>query len=173
VTARFCAMCGTALVSFEDHGVTRRRCPACATVAYENAKPCAGTLITRGRTVLLVRRAIEPFKDHWDLVGGYLEAWEHPEDGARREAREETGLEVALEHLLPMRLDRYGDEGWTLNMYYVARVVGGTEQPGDDAIEARWFDADDLPTNLAFPNHLPVVLDNWRAYVERQRMPEG
>jgi 8-oxo-dGTP diphosphatase len=173
VAARFCAECGTALVSFEDHGITRRRCPACDTVAYENAKPCAGTLITRGREVLLVRRAIEPFKDHWDIVGGYLEAWEHPEVGARREAREETGLDVALEHLLPMRLDRYGDEAWTLNMYYIARVVGGAEQPGDDAIEARWFDADDLPTALAFPNHLPAVLKDWHAYIERQRMPEG
>ncbi len=167
MVARFCARCGAELVAFEDHGITRRRCPACGAVAYENAKPCAGTLITRGRQVLLVRRAIEPFKDHWDIAGGYLEAWEHPEEGARREAREETGLEVELLHLLPIRLDRYGDEPWTLNLYYVARVVGGTERPGDDAVETRWFDADDLPEDIAFPNHAPAVLRDWREYISR------
>jgi ADP-ribose pyrophosphatase YjhB (NUDIX family) len=167
MVARFCARCGAELIAFDDHGIARRRCPACGTVAYENAKPCAGTLITRGREVLLVRRAIAPFKDHWDIVGGYLEAWEHPEEGARREAREETGLEVELLHLLPMRLDRYEGEGWTLNMYYVARAIGGALEPGDDAVEARWFDADALPGNLAFPNHLPAVLHDWREYVAR------
>jgi hypothetical protein len=50
--------------------------------------------------------------------------------------------------------------------------VGGTERPGDDAVETRWFDADALPTNLAFPNHTPAVLHDWRAYLQHHLVDE-
>lgn len=166
---RFCFHCGHALAVWEDHGVERLRCPVCGYITYDNAKPCAGVLITQDRQVLLVRRGIEPFKDYWDIPGGFLDGGEHPTDGARREAREETGLTVELLGALATYMDRYrsqGDDVWTLNMYYVARPVSGEPRAADDAVDVRWFDADDLPEQMAFPDHAHRVLADWRGWIE-------
>jgi ADP-ribose pyrophosphatase YjhB (NUDIX family) len=116
--------------------------------------------VRRGR-VLLARRAVPPYRGWWDIPGGFLEADEHPEDGARREVHEETGLRVRLLRLLGVYLDRY--EGVrVLTFYYVARPVGGRERPADDAAELRWFAPEELPRQIAFPGHVRRVLADWR-----------
>src|SRR5437762_4471988 len=50
--------------------------------------------------VLLIQRALEPFKGAWALPGGFVRVEETLDDAARRELVEETGLkDVFLEQL--------------------------------------------------------------------------
>src|SRR5690348_6890088 len=50
--------------------------------------------------VLLIRRGVEPFKGRWALPGGFVHVDESVDDAARRELREEAGIErVYLEQL--------------------------------------------------------------------------
>ena len=53
-----------------------------------------GALVVHGGRALFVRE-----KDTWLLPGGRLEADETPEAGARREVREETGVEISIDGL--------------------------------------------------------------------------
>jgi 8-oxo-dGTP pyrophosphatase MutT (NUDIX family) len=53
----------------------------------------AGAVIVIDGRVLILRRVD---RDEWVLPKGHLEPGERPEDAARREAREETGLDVRL-----------------------------------------------------------------------------
>jgi len=138
----------------------RRACPDCGWIAFGNAKPCVGVLIERAGLLLLVRRERAPFKGYWDIPGGFLEEDEHPRTGAAREAREETGLRIAVDELLGVYHDRSGDT-YTLNLYYRAHVLGGRERAGDDADELRWFGRHELPTRIAFPGHARGVLRDW------------
>jgi len=76
-------------------------CERCGWRWYANPKPAAAVLLERGADegepeVLLLRRAVEPGLGSWDLPAGYLDPRESFEHGARREAREESGLDVEL-----------------------------------------------------------------------------
>ncbi len=155
-------------------------CPGCGALRWRNAKPCAGVLIERDGAVLLARRGVPPRRDHWDVVGGFLRPDEHPEDGARREALEETGLHVQLNGLLGIWIDRYDDgthpaagdpagpsyDGlFTLNIYYRARIAPGTvPRAADDVSELRFFRPDQWPTDLAF-KHEHALLEAWTRHV--------
>lgn len=54
------------------------------------------SLVVNQGKVLILRRAKEkdPLRNRWDFPGGTLEDGEQPILGARREVREETGLEL-------------------------------------------------------------------------------
>jgi ADP-ribose pyrophosphatase YjhB (NUDIX family)/predicted GIY-YIG superfamily endonuclease len=162
---RFCPRCGSPLEAIVLPGEERTRqvCTGCGRLHYRNAKPCAGALVTRDERLLLVKRAAQPFLGYWDIPGGFLEEDEHPEAGAIREVREETGLEVRPTGVFGLYVDRYERDGeghYCLNIYYLAEVVGGREKPGDEAAELAWFAANELPAKIAF-DHARVVLDDW------------
>jgi ADP-ribose pyrophosphatase YjhB (NUDIX family) len=159
---RLCPRCGTELRG----DAARLACDECGFVVYGSSKPTAGALCVDNGRVLLTRRAVEPFKGRWDIPGGFLEEGEDPRDGIRRELREETGLEVEPERFLGVWMDRYGGYSMaqaTLNLYWTARVVGGSPAPADDVSELQWFHRSELPPpdELAFEN-VPLVLAAWR-----------
>jgi len=117
-------------------------------------RACAG-----GREVLLIRRRWEPFAGLWALPGGFVEEWELPEDAARREFAEETGIAWQGELSLVGVFAKRGRDprGWTVTTAYLARLDGCeyTLAPADDADDARWFPAAELPP-MAF-DHDTVV----------------
>jgi 8-oxo-dGTP diphosphatase len=104
-----------------------------------------------GHSVLLIQRANDPFAGRWALPGGFLEPRELLEHCARRELREETGLEVgALEQLGAYDTPGRDPRGWIISVVYVARVGEELAVAGaDDAADARWFGLGELP-QLAF-----------------------
>ena len=104
-----------------------------------------GILDDRNR-LLLARR--EDF-DIWCLPGGGVELGETLAQAARREAQEETGLEVALTRLVGV-YSRPGASRFSGHIFvFAARPIGGmlTAQLGETT-EARFFEQDDLPADL-------------------------
>ena len=109
-----------------------------------------------GRPIVLVRRAHPPAG--WAIPGGFVDVGERVEDAARREAREETGLDVTLVALLGCYSDPSRDpRGHTVSICYVAHATG-TPRGGDDAAEAALFDFDAWPQPLAF-DHAAILHD--------------
>ena len=56
--------------------------------------PAVSVALKHGETLLLVKRANEPAKDQWAFPGGRVERGEKLEAAARRELKEETGMEA-------------------------------------------------------------------------------
>lgn len=152
---RFCPKCGGELARkfVEQEGHHRLVCQSCGFIFYLSSKPTASALVIRDGKVLLVERAIEPYKGWWDVPGGFTEDGEHPEEAVRRELREETGLEIRILGLLGIFMDAYvygSVEDHTLNLYYLAEPIGGDPWPGSDAASLGWFGKDELPDRVAF-----------------------
>ena len=147
----FCPKCGSLLTVRRVDNKERQACSHCDFILYENSRPCVGVLTLDENRLLLVQRAIEPFKGYWDIPGGFLEAGEHPATGAVREVREETGLLIEPTELLGIFMDVYGPAREpTLNICYIAKPVGGQPQTGSDAAKMHWFSIDALPDDVAF-----------------------
>lgn len=156
---RYCEKCGTRTEwLMRDDEVAVETCPCCGHRMYRNSKPCAGALIVDEGKLLLIKRGIEPYINYWDIPGGFLHEREHPREGAVREAKEETGLDIEPVEILGIFIDRYSNQGYNHNTYFVANNLGGELQPDDDAIDAKWFPINDLPDKIAFPNHAREVL---------------
>lgn len=114
-------------------------------------------IITEGKYVL-IERGNPPFQGRWALPGGFVDVGETVEAAARREAREETGLDVELLALLGVYSDPARDpRGHTVSVVYLARPAGGALNAGDDAARARLFAPGD-EVALAF-DHDAVVRD--------------
>ena len=166
----FCPNCAHALAHFPP--VT---CSACGTPHWDNAKPCSGALVTHEGEVLLVRRALEPWKGLWDIPGGFCDDREHPIDAAIREVREETGLDVTVVGFVGIWMDTYGRAGpnlpevGTLNIYYHADLAGPARGRPDptEVSEMAWFSPGRLPAagQIAFPAQQVPVLATWEQTV--------
>jgi 8-oxo-dGTP diphosphatase len=160
----FCPRCGGTLIPPAEPS-SAYMCTECGRPLYSNSKPCASALVVQEGKLLLIRRGIEPYKGYWDIPGGFLGPGEHPEDGARREILEETGLTVWLGELLGIWMDTYGpgeEAEYTLNCYYLATPVEGHERAADDACELGWFAPDELPEEIAFGGQAIAVLEAWK-----------
>jgi len=126
----------------------------------------AGTL-----HVLLVRRGEDPFEGFWAIPGGFKRPTETLDEAARRELREETGVDAAS---VLAQFGAYGDPGRdprmnvvTIAYLAVLRDVGDVEA-GTDAADAALIPVSDVMNGklqLAF-DHAQIVRDS----IERVRV---
>ena len=166
----YCSACGAPLT--QGRAFDAQHCAQCGAWHYHNSKPCAGALVFQNGRVLLAKRGVEPFKGYWDVPGGFLEAGEDPQDGARRELLEETGLEIRITDLLGMYMDTYGEGNYyTLNIYYMAEIVRGELSVMDDVAALEWFSAEELPREFAFQHQVPMMNDLLKRF--GGRFPNG
>lgn len=159
----FCPVCGSPLdpATGSLPKVNLHICGACKFEFWQNSKPAVAAIIVRtigGKPhLLLCRRGIDPHKGLWDLPGGYLNNGEHPEEGLKREIREELGTSLEVKRLLTVEMDEYPREDvaeearFVLGLYYVCRINEDARPiPMDDVQAVEWFPLDGLPDGIAF-----------------------
>ena len=138
-------------------------CPTCGTTVerYRNPFPTVDIIIRDNNGhVLLIERRNEPLG--WALPGGFVDYGESLEVAARREAREETSMD-----LLDLRqFHAYSDPArdprqHNISVVFTARGVGSLHA-GDDAKTARWFALNALPSPLCF-DHAQILADYRKA----------
>jgi ADP-ribose pyrophosphatase YjhB (NUDIX family) len=141
------------MVMREEHGRPRATCPACGFIHYRNPVPAAGVILPGPRGVLMVKRRVDPMAGAWCLPAGFMEYGETPERCAVRELEEETGVSARITRLFGVYAGLDDPRVRTVLILYMAERIGGRLKPGDDAIEARYFTAVNLPQQIAFASH--------------------
>lgn len=112
----------------------------------------SGPVIIENEKVLLNKHGDDAF---WKFVGGKVEDYSVSlEDCAKREVKEEMGLEIEIiRPLKPMMVEM--PEKIVILIHYLANRIGEIK-PGEDIKEWGWFDIHNLPKDTA-PNIRPVI----------------
>lgn len=141
---------------------------------YRHARPAIAvdivviTIRHERLQLLLVQRGVEPFRGQWALPGGFVQVeggrsgrGESLDAAARRELREETGLdveEVWLEQLHAFGAPNRDPRGRVISIAYLAVVSPDRffrVQAATDATDTQWVPVDD-PPKLAF-DHAEIL----------------
>ena len=109
-----------------------------------------------GGEIVLIERKNPPHG--WALPGGFVDYGESVESAAVREAKEETSLDVKLTEQFYTYSDPSRDpRHHTVSTVFIASA-GGVPQAADDAIAARPFGQNNLPSPLVF-DHARILRD--------------
>lgn len=153
---RYCPYCGNATAYLFAEGFERAYCAACDRILYENPIPATCVVILEKGLILLVKRKYPPCAGEWCLPGGFMELHEQPANAALRELLEETGLNGRLTRFLGAIATPGSLYSSLLLLGYAAETEAGELIPGDDALEAVWFNAAKLPP-IAFNSHAEFI----------------
>lgn len=111
----------------------------------------AAVILGEDGRILLLEHYIRPFSA-WGLPGGFLERGEQPEDGIRREIREETGLE--LEEVRLVKVRTFGSH---LEMIFSAKALGAVRLNAAEIKDFGWFRIHELPDRISGPQKLDIA----------------
>ena len=159
---KFCPVCGGALEPrvLKITEPKRLVCTnaACGFVFYLDPKIAVGTIIDAGGgRIVLVKRAIEPGYGKWVFPGGYVDRGEEVTLAALREAREEAGVDVRLDHLI--NVYSYAGRAPVI-IVYAATMISGELAVDDEGLEIREFTFDEIPwDDLAFQSTREALRD--------------
>jgi len=122
-----------------------------------------GAVVLRRDEVLLIRRAKAPRAGQWSIPGGVQRVGETIQEAARREVREETGVEIEVREIVAV-VDSIGrDAAGAVEYHYTLIDVGaewraGEARAGDDASEVAWVRLDRLEPYGLWRETVRVIL---------------
>jgi ADP-ribose pyrophosphatase YjhB (NUDIX family) len=138
----------------------------------KNPIPAVDIVIEENSRILLVRRKYEPFKDHLEPPGGFVDEREKVEDAAIREVREETSLDIELVDILGVYSDPKRDpRGHTVSTVFIAKVIRNNNSElkavaKDDAAEIKWLSIDSVDDEKLGFDHRHILSDykRWKKF---------
>jgi 8-oxo-dGTP diphosphatase len=140
---------------------------------YRNPTPTVDIIIELidrpHRPIVLIERQNPPHG--WAIPGGFVDYGESVETAAKREAEEETSLQVTLIEQFQVYSDPNRDpRQHTLSVVFLATAIG-EPRAQDDAKAIRVFDLWELPPSLCF-DHGQILTDyrQYRNYGLRPRL---
>lgn len=108
----------------------------------------------------------------WGLPGGASDPGEVIEEAAKREALEETNLEIGEMSLFgvfsgPELYYKYpnGDEVYNVTIMYLSRDWQGEIKLNDEHSEWKWFPANEIPASISPP--IKPIIERFKGYFIR------
>ncbi len=147
----FCYQCGAPTADTVDGGVTVPTCPEHGPLwLLVRTGATADVLIHDGERVLLARRAREPQRGLWSVIGGFVDPGETSEQTVRREVAEELAVELEIDGVIATYGATYGEGEWLQAVAFAGRIEGEPEPRTSEILELGWFSPDRPPPDCAW-----------------------
>ena len=151
---KFCPRCSARFNKTAHH----LKCPSCGLSYYLNPKPVQSVILENEQNeILFVVRSIEPRKGYLDFPGGFVDEDEGIDESARREIKEELGIDVGSLKYLSDHTDDYPFEEIsyrTIGITYIGKLpAGAILKPADDVSGVEFYKLESVPIDrLAWPS---------------------
>jgi 8-oxo-dGTP diphosphatase len=94
-----------------------------------------------------LKRAVEPFRGFWHVVGGHVEEDESLKEAGKREFKEETGLDVTVGSVIGGRVEETFDRVKVIVVFEVTSAEGEISLNSENEAYG-WFD--EVPCNSVY-----------------------
>jgi 8-oxo-dGTP diphosphatase len=122
-----------------------------------NPVPTVDIIIETGKGIVLIKRKNPPYG--WAIPGGFIDYGESAEHAAKREAKEETSLDITgLRQFHVYSSPDRDPRQHTISIVFTAQA-NAIPKPADDAIEVGIFTHHTIPNELAFDHR--NILDDY------------
>jgi ADP-ribose pyrophosphatase YjhB (NUDIX family) len=150
------------------------------TCAFENGDEVGlrhvvvSTIIFRKGKVLLEKRGLckgKPMLEFgkWALIGGFLDRDELLTDAVKREAMEETGLEVTnlkLFRIIDNPVRSNDNNRQNVAFIFTSEVIDYNPVENEEVSELKWFDLDQLPPKEEIAFDFYETLEMYKKYLK-------
>lgn len=138
--------------------MTKETCEICA---FKNPKATATAVIIQENKLLILKRNEEPFKGGWDLVGGFMQEKETPEEALKREVEEELGIKNINLTLIKHQAGTHswkGEEFPILSHVFLAEIGEEINLNKEENSEYKFVSLKDIrPEDMALDSNKEIV----------------
>jgi 8-oxo-dGTP diphosphatase len=119
----------------------------------------SAAVLKKDNKVLLVKEVLEDNKEHWIFPGGGVEFGETVEEAAKREMKEEVGLDVDIKELIGFKeIIRTHFDYHTVIFFFLAKPLGEEIRKIENVLEAKYFTLEETG-NLSLVDSARWVLE--------------
>lgn len=128
----------------------------------------ADCVIVFGDKLLMIKRAIKPYKNHWVLPGGHVENGERVEETLKREVLEEVGINLDNEfEIIQVYSDPDRDpRGRTVSCAYFSKKEDiNSIKLNKESDKFKFYSFDNLPDKIGF-DHRQIIEDAYDKFLK-------
>ncbi|HAK45905.1 MAG TPA: NAD(+) diphosphatase [Spirochaeta sp.] len=143
--SRYCGRCGAENIWYEKE--CAKKCPSCGNTQFPKISPAIIIMVMKGDEILLAHNKNFP-EGRYSLLAGFIEMGETIEETAKREVREEVGIEIENVEYISSQSWPFPD---SLMLGLSAEYKSGDIIPdGTEIVHADWYTPDTFPS---IPGH--------------------
>lgn len=159
---KHCPLCASKLVWKNEF----LECLSCGHRIFDNSKPAANIFLENDKNeILFTVRKIDPYKGWLDFPGGFVQSGESLEETARREAKEEIGVDVEIGKYIgsyPVEYDYKGLMYKLVAAFFQARGDLSKIKVGDDVSAFEFVPKSKIhKVKISFPEVHTVALKDY------------
>ena len=125
--------------------------------------PAIGAIVAGSRGLLLVLREKDPAKGLWSFPGGIIKTGETQREALLREVLEETGIQIDILEMITVGDVILHDSDGNVEYHYIwilylAKALSDDIHYESPELETRWFQLNELPSDIMPPEVLDLIL---------------